>query len=167
MNNKPTIIPARNSLAPLPQGFALEVDMPNNAAPLGVDPFSADFRWDDILVDNYWSMEGVQKRYDETGEWPTFTPKMVAVQPVFDPQEEESKRDMTPKLVLYFVENAPGLVFNKSRCQLASDLTGTSNPGLWASRLGRIQLRAGVLNKKAQIIFAQVSPAHNDDDVTF
>lgn len=144
---------------------ALVLDMPDHAPPLGFDPMADGFDWSDVLPDNYWSMELVQARTAALGGAPIYTPSHVTVQPVFDPTMAEKDRDMTPKLVMYFVENAPGLVLNKSRCELATELTGSRNPAYWARSLGPIALEVGILNGKAQIVFSPVTP--NDDDLGF
>jgi hypothetical protein len=58
--------------------------------------------------------------------------------------------------VLEFEENGPALVFNKSRCQMAQRITGTSNPQRWVEKLGKIVLFWGDFNKRPQLVFEPV-----------
>ena len=127
-----------------------EIDMPNPES-LGFDHTAASFDWAEVLPDNYWSMEGLEARRKSLGGWPVLTPDKVVVQAVYDPQDAEDKRDMSPKLVMYFTESAPALVLNKSRCQMLSDQTKTRNPTQWVGRLGQVVLESGIYNGKAQI----------------
>lgn len=128
----------------------LIVDLPDDAPPLGFDPFSESFDWSEVLPDNYWAMESLQERATALGGWPVYTPSHVALQQVIDPTDKDP--DLSPKLVMYFKESAPALVLNKSRCQMLSAMTGTRNPALWAKRLTAVSLEVGVYNGKGQII---------------
>jgi len=132
-----------------------EIDMPNPEA-LGFDPTLPSFDWAEVLPDNYWSMESLTARRKSLRGWPVLTPAKVTVQAVFDPQDPEDKRDMSPKLVLYFEESSPALVLNKSRCQQLSDITRTRNPAQWVSKLGQVVLENGIYNGKAQICIMPV-----------
>ncbi len=114
-----------------PNHFA--VDMPNNAPPLGFDPAAAGFSWRDVYPSNYWNVDMVKEKYEALGGWPVYTPAKITIQPVEDP--EDKKPDLSPKIVLHFVESVPALVFNKTRCTITQRLTGTPNPALWAARL--------------------------------
>lgn len=137
----------------LPATF--EIDMPNPES-LGFDHTLPSFDWAEVLPDNYWNMEALEARRDSLGGWPVLTPAKVVVQPVYDPQDPEDKRDMSPKLVMYFEESCPALVLNKSRCQMLSNLTGTRNPAQWVNRLGLVNLETGLYNGKGQIIILPV-----------
>jgi hypothetical protein len=110
-------------------------------------------------------MEGLEERKEALGGWPVLTPSHMALQPVFDPQDPEDKRDMSPKLVMYFKENSPALVFNKSRAQMASKFTGTRNPRYWVQNLPRIVLMTGIWNQKAQIVFELAPPDADVDEI--
>ena len=142
------------------------IEMPDNSPALGFDPMADNFDWTDVLPDNYWSMEALSERKEALGGWPALTPDRMVLQPVYDPTDDEDKRDMSPKLVMYFKESSPALVFNKSRCQMASQYTGTRNPRLWAERLSMIELRNDIYNNKAQIVFEPIEPV-KDDGIPF
>ena len=133
------------------------VDMPENAPALGFDPAAPAFNWREVLPSNYWSMDELEERRQQLGGWPVLTPARVVIKPVYDPAEYEGKEpppsELAPKIVIEFAEAAPALVMNKSRCEMASKITGTPNPAQWAAKLPRLVLSVGVYNRKAQIVF--------------
>ena len=138
----------------------LILEMPDGLA-LGFNPSLDNFDWSDVLPSNYWSLEALQEKFEDTGTYPVITPDYVKIQVITDPEKADDQQDLSPKLVLYFKEATPALVLNKSRCQLISKMTGTRNPAKWLSILkDPIQLEAGILNGKAQITFkvAEVKP---------
>lgn len=141
------------------------VEMPDNAPPLGFDPAAAAFNWREVLPSNFWNMDELQERRDQLGGWPVLTPARVVIKPVYDPAEFDGKEPpaeaLTPKIVLEFAESAPALVFNKSRCEMATKLTGTPNPAKWAAKLPPLVLSVGVYNRKAQIV---IEPAPVADE---
>lgn len=137
----------------LPETFVIDIPNPQS---LGFDHTLPTFDWSEVLPDNYWSMEGLDARRQSLGGWPVLNPSHVSVQAVYDPQDAEDKRDMSPKLVMYFQESCPALVLNKSRCQQLSNLSGTRNPAQWVSRLGRVSLENSIYNGKAQICIMPV-----------
>jgi hypothetical protein len=137
-------------------GFA--VAMPDEAPALGFDPMADGFSWQDVYPSNYWSEDHIKAKKEALGGWPVLTPDYVALQPVVDPEEKDP--DLSPKIVLYFKEAGPALVFNKSRCELATKFAGTSDPRQWAKRLGPIVLMWGDYNKRLQLVF---EPAPHED----
>ncbi len=146
-----------NSIATLsydPNRFALE--MPDRAPVLGFDVNADTFNWRDVMPSNYWNMDELQERYDALGGWPVLTPARIVIKPVFDPSEWEGKdippSELAPKIVMEFVESAPALVFNKSRCDMVTKAVGTPDPRRWVELLGPVSLSVGVFNSKAQII---------------
>lgn len=146
------------------------VDMPENAPALGFDVNDPAFSWRQVMPSNFWNMDMLQERHDQLGGWPVLTPARVVIKPVYDPADYDGKEpppsELTPKIVLEFEERAPALVFNKTRCELATAITGTPNPARWAERLGPIMLAVGVKNSKAQILFERATkPAGNGDDL--
>lgn len=153
------------------------ISMPDNGPALGFDPMAETFDWTDVLPDNFFSMENLEERAKNMGGWPLYRPQRVELMPVYDPMDDEDKRDMSPKLVMYFAEipQGPGLVLNKSRCQMISEMSGTRNPRLWAEKLGPVVLECGLYNKKAQIVLTSPMPAnepvpepvHDDSDIHF
>lgn len=150
-----------NSIATVsynPSMFAVE--MPDRAPVLGFDVNAENFNWRDIMPSNYWNMDELQERYDALGGWPVLTPARIVIKPVYDPSEWEGKdvpaSELTPKIVMEFVESAPALVFNKSRCDMATKATGTPDPRRWCELLGPVVLSVGVYNQKAQIIMQPV-----------
>ncbi|MCA9923065.1 MAG: hypothetical protein KC421_11870 [Anaerolineales bacterium] len=140
------------------------VDMPDNAPALGFDPAAPSFNWREVLPSNFWSMDELEERQQQLGGWPVLTPARVVIKPVYDPAEYEGKEpppsELVPKIVLEFAEASPALVMNKSRCEMATKITGTSNPAKWAAKLPRLVLINGVYNKKAQIV---IEPAPNGE----
>lgn len=144
---KESLTVSKNAI--VPEGFV--VDMPNEAPALGFDPLAPSFSWQEVYPDNFWNEENIKARRAALGGWPVLTPKRVVIRPVIDPEEKEP--DLSPRIVLEFEESGPALVFNKSRCQMAAAITGTSNPQLWAERLGKIELMWGDFNKRLQLVF--------------
>lgn len=143
-----------------PSMFAVE--MPDRAPVLGFDVNAETFNWRDIMPSNYWNMDELQERYDALGGWPVLTPARIVIKPVYDPSEWEGKEipssELAPKIVMEFIESAPALVFNKSRCDMATKATGTPDPRRWVELLGPVSLSVGVFNSKAQII---IRPENN------
>lgn len=132
------------------------VAMPDNAPALGFDINSDTFNWRDVMPSNYFSMEELQEMYNLVGGWPVYTPARIVIKPVYDPSEFDGKpvpqSELMPKIVMEFEESAPALVFNKSRCDMATKATGTPDPRRWCELLGPVVLSVGVYNQKAQII---------------
>lgn len=151
---------SKNAVA-VPQTF--EVAMPDNAPALGFDPNAESFNWREVLPSNYWSMDELEERRQQLGGWPVLTPARIVIKPVYDPAEYDGRpvpaEELAPKLVLEFIESSPALVMNKSRCEMASKITGTPNPAKWAALLPALVLSVGVYNRKAQIIF-EPAPAN-------
>lgn len=134
------------------------IDMPAGAE-LGFDPDSTAFSWRDVLPSNYWNLDLLEEKAAALGGNPVVTPKRIVIKPVEDPEVPEAMQDKSPKIVLEFVENVPALVFNKTRCMLATRMTGTPNPALWAERLPQLELYAGAYRDMAaavQILFLPV-----------
>lgn len=136
------------------------VEMPDEAPALGFDPTAENFNWREVLPSNFWSMELLEEYQEQNGGWPSLTPARIVVKPVYDPSEFEGKTvpqsELAPKIVLEFEESSPALVFNKSRCEMATKLTGTPNPARWAGLLPKLIVANGVFNKKAQIVIEAV-----------
>ncbi len=132
------------------------VEMPSHI-PLGFNPSAEDFDWSEVYPDNYWSMALIKEMEAAGKPLPVVTPSHIKYQPVYDPEQPPNMRDMRPKIVLYFKENVPALVMNKSRSQLASDMTGYRNPSLWVPNLPILELSRGELNNRLQIIFNPAS----------
>lgn len=129
------------------------VEMPAHI-PLGFNPNAEDFDWSEVYPANYWSLELLNEMKTAGKPDPVVTPHMVKFQPVYDPEHPPHMRDMRPKIVMYFKENVPALVMNKSRCQLASEMTGTRDPKQWVPALKLpIVLKKGEYNNRLQIVF--------------
>lgn len=145
----------------VPQTF--EVAMPDNAPALGFDPNAESFNWREVYPSNYFSMDELQELKENLGGWPVLTPARIVIKPVYDPAEWEGKEppasELAPKLVLEFAESAPALVMNKSRCEMATKITGTPNPARWGGALPALVLTVGVYNRKAQIVI-EPAPAN-------
>jgi len=138
------------------------VDMPLNGPALGFDPYAESFTWHDVLPSNYWNLDLLEEKATALGGNPIVTPARVRIQPVVDPDVPEAQQDMSPKIVLEFAENVPALVFNKTRCTLATKITGTANPARWAELLPQVELYAGAYRDMAaamQILFRPVRQA--------
>jgi hypothetical protein len=136
------------------------VEMPDNAPALGFDPMAENFNWREVLKSNYWNIDELKERRSQLGGWPVLTPARIVIKPVYDPSDYEGKpvpqSELAPKIVLEFVESVPALVFNKTRCDLATQITGTPNPARWATLLPQLELIVGEYNKKVQIGFEAV-----------
>lgn len=140
------------------------VDMPLDGAALGFDPMAESFSWRDVLPSNYWNLDILEEKVEALGGNPVVTPARVVIKPVEDPEVPEAQQDKSPKIVLEFVENVPALVFNKTRCTLATKLTGTPNPARWAELLPPLELYAGAYRDMAaamQILFRPVAGPGN------
>jgi hypothetical protein len=146
-----------NSLVKNGNNFVIE--MPNNAPALGFDPLADSFSWYEVMPDNYWNEENVKAKRDVLGGWPVLTPGRIVIKPVIDPEDKDP--DLSPRIVMEFAENVPALVFNKSRCQLATRFAGTPNPRFWADKLDKICLEWGEFNKHLQLIFSPVDNLPN------
>lgn len=132
------------------------VDMPLDGPALGFDPMAETFSWRDVLPSNYWNLDLLEEKATALGGNPVVTPARIVIKPVEDPELPEAAQDRSPKIVLEFVENVPALVFNKTRCTLATKLTGTPNPARWAEMLPPLELYAGAFREMAaavQILF--------------
>lgn len=130
--------------------------MPNAAPPVKFDINDPLFNWRMILTSNYWNMDALDEKKREMGGWPVFTPLRMVVKPVYDPSDYDENEPippeaLIPRLVMEFAEAVPGVVMNKSRCEMVSNLTGTPDPRRWVERLGPVVLLNGIYNKKAQI----------------
>lgn len=157
MTNKPAVIN--------PNHFA--VDMPHNAPALGFDWTAATFSWRDVMPSNYWNLDLLDEKIADLGGNPIVTPRQIVIQPVLDPERDEKQQDLKPKIVLYFHENVPALVFNVTRCNLAARITGTRNPALWAARLPKLELYPGAEREFAaamQILFRPAPATEETSD---
>lgn len=139
------------------------VAMPGDA-PLSFDPFAEGFTWHDVLPANYWNLDLLEEKAAALGGNPVVTPARIVIQTVVDPEVPEAQQDKSPKLVMEFVESVPALVMNKTRCTIATKLTGTPNPAKWAELLPILELYAGAYRDMAaamQILFrpARAEPA--------
>lgn len=145
---------AKNNAVEPVQTFV--VDMPDNAPALGFDPMAESFSWRDVLPSNYWNLDLLEERVAILGGNPVVTPARIVIKVVEDPEVPEAQQDQSPKIVLEFVENVPALVFNKTRCTLATTMTGTPNPAKWAALMPPLELYAGAFREMAsamQILF--------------
>jgi hypothetical protein len=145
---------SKNSTPAVRETFV--VAMPDDA-PLGFDPFADGFTWQDVLPQNYMSLDWLESKVEALGGNPIVTPARIVIQPVIDPEEKDP--DLAPKIVMEFVENVPALVFNKTRCTLAQKLTGNPNPRRWAELLPALEIYAGAYRDMAvamQILFRPV-----------
>ncbi|MBX3057666.1 MAG: hypothetical protein KF770_14465 [Anaerolineae bacterium] len=144
-----------NSQPAVHEPFAIE--MPDEAPALGFDPMSEGFSWQEVYPSNYWNMERLDERKQQLGGWPVLTPARIVIKPVYDPSEFDGRTPppeaLAPRIVLEFAESVPALVFNASRCEIASKITGTPNPQKWATLLPPLMVSNGIYNKKAQIVF--------------
>lgn len=139
-----------------------EVDMPDNAPPLGFDPGAESFSWRDVLPSNYWNLDLLDEKIAALGGNPVLTPARIVIKPVEDPEVPEALQDLSPRIVMEFAESAPALVFNKTRCTLMARITGTQNPARWIGNLGelRLELYAGAardFSTAMQILFRPVT----------
>lgn len=130
-----------------------------NGARLDFDPFAESFSWRDVLPSNYWNLDLLEEKQQALGGNPVVTPMRVVIKPVEDPEVPEAQQDNSPKIVLEFAENVPALVFNKTRCTLATKMTGTPNPAKWAALLPPLELYAGAFREMAAAVQILFRPA--------
>ena len=136
---------------PATPNFAPRLDVDGNAPPLKVDVFNPHLTLDDVLPDNFISMEGLQRWLDErNAESRVLTTAAVTMELLYDPGRGEKPADGEWKPVLWFDETESGLVINKTRGQQLTDLAQSPLLARWA-KIGKVALKVGVFNGKAQI----------------
>lgn len=132
--------------APVPQ---LNLDNPNLA-------------FDDVLPSNYFSMEELELWLEERGaESRVVTVIGCTLEFVYDPEKGEATGDWKP--CLSFAETGTMLVINKTRGMQLKKLANSPFLREWAS-VGRIAIKPGIANGKAQIVITVV-PAMSEAEI--
>lgn len=142
-----------NNLAVRPQ---FSVEMPAEALPLGFDTDAEKFSWMDVYPSNYWTVEALLGRIELLGGNPVYTPAEIRLQAVIDPEDRDP--DLSPKLVMYFDENVPALVLNRTRCAILTRATGTPDPRRWVALCHQVELSVGVARDYSQIQQILIAP---------
>jgi hypothetical protein len=129
-------------------------DVPSKApAPL-LDLSNPNLSFDDLFPSNYFSMEDLDawlREYDAESRVLTVTGGTIEY--VYDPEKGEETGEY--KFCLSFAEVPTMLVINKSRGQQLRQMTGSPFPRVWIT-VGRIAIKPGISNGKAQIIITAV-----------
>lgn len=128
--------------------------VPDVAPAPQMDLTSPTLSYDDVLPSNFFSMEDLQIWLEERGaESRVLTVAGASVEFVYDPEKGETTGDWKP--CLSFVETGTMLVINKTRGQQLKRLAKSPFMRDWA-RVGRIAIKPGIGNGKAQIVIAAV-----------
>lgn len=129
-------------------------DVPDAAKPLSSILDKPELTFYDLFPQRFFSMDYVEELNRAGGGHMVLTPSGVSMEWVYDPEKDESGANGEWKPCMNFKETDTQLVLNKSRARLCVQLTGSSVPAHW-SKVGKITLFPGVLNKKAQLTFQQ------------
>lgn len=153
------------NLPAVPEVFGVEIAA--DAPPLGFDPFAPDFDYTVIYPQKYINQDWMDEWLQMTGGNPVATVSRILVKRVPNPEKGETElSNIPPDLVIEFSEaNIPALVMNKTRCSLATKLTGSRNPAAWAKALQgvKLELYLGVnrdFSQGQQVLFRPI-PGQN------
>ena len=135
-------------------------DVPDDAPPMPFDLSNPNIAFDDVLPDNYFSLDGLQQWLsDRNAESRVLTVVGVSMELLYDPAKEKPK-DGSWKPCLRFAETPTLLVINKSRGEQLSRLVGSPLLAKWAEA-GQVCIKPGIANGKAQIC---IEPLPHDYD---
>lgn len=144
--------------------FGPTVEVPEKAPPLQVDVTNPLLSLDDVLPDNFISMEGLEAWLKERGaESRILTVIGVSMELLYDPQKGEKPADGEWKPCLSFAETASKLVINKTRGAQLTALARSRLLAAWA-QVGQIAIRPGIANGKAQVVIDPVPDEGVDID---
>lgn len=137
-------------------------DVPDKAPAPQLDLDNPNLAYDDVLPSNYFSMEELELWLEERGaESRLLTVIGCSLEFVFDPEKGEATGDWKP--CLSFAETATMLVINKTRGMQLKKLTNSPFLKEWA-KAGRIAIKPGIANGKAQIVLTAV-PDLSDEEI--
>jgi hypothetical protein len=130
--------------------IAPTMEIPMEAPKPGFDLGNPDLSIIDLFPENFFSMDGLQAILDvEAGHSVALTVAACHIEYVFDPAKGEASGEWKP--VLSFEETGTKLILNKTRAQVAQQLTGSPLVRAWAG-LGQISIRPGIKDGHAQIL---------------
>lgn len=140
-------------------------EVPDKAPTPKFDPGNPNLTFDDVQPSNYFSMEALEQWLGERGaEARVLTITGASTEFVFDPEKGIETGEWKP--CLSFAETDTMLVINVTRNQQMKKLTGSPFLRDWA-KSGRIAIKPGIANGKAQIVITRVpedfSPAEIDE----
>jgi hypothetical protein len=137
--------------------FAPLVEVADNAPKPKVDFYNPHLSFEDVLPENFFSMDSLQARLDARGgaESLILTIAKVSMELLFDASKGETAKDGEWKPVVWFEETETGLVINKTRGQQLTRLAGSPLLAAW-ERIGRVAIKPGIGNGKAQIVIGPV-----------
>ncbi len=139
--------------------FGPTIDVPDNAPALKVDVTNPALSFDDVLPNNFISMESLERWLEERdAESRILTVTAVTMELLYDPGRGEKAQDGEWKPVLWFEETESGLVINKTRGRQLTDLAGSPLLVRWA-QVGQVAIKPGVFNSKAQVGIQKVPTA--------
>lgn len=138
-------------------------DVPDKAPAPSMDLSNPHLSFDDVLPANYFSMERVQEWLGERGaESRVLTVTGASVEFVYDPEKGVDTGEWKP--CLSFEDTATMLVINVSRGKQLKKMTGSPFLRDWA-KIGRIAIRPGIADGKAQIVIGHVPIVASDDEL--
>lgn len=144
--------------------FAPLQELPADAPPMKIDPYNPHLSFEDVLPENYISMESLQNWCDSrNADARILTVTAVSIELLFDPSKGEKAADGEYKPVLWFAETESGLVINKSRGQMLTKLAGSPMLARWG-KVGQVALKVGIANGKGQVII-QALPESDEPEV--
>ena len=138
-------------------------DVPDKAPAPQLNLDDPNLAFDDVLPSNYFSMEDLELWLEErSAESRILTVIGCTLEYVHDPEKGVESGDWKP--CLSFEETATMLVVNKSRGMQLKKLTNSPFLRDWA-KAGRIAIRPGIANGKAQIVIA-AAPDYDGEEIS-
>lgn len=138
-------------------------DVPDKAPAPQLNLDDPNLAFDDVLPSNYFSMEDLELWLEErSAESRILTVIGCTLEFVHDPEKGVETGEWKP--CLSFEETATMLVVNKSRGMQLKKLTRSPFLRDWA-KAGRIAIRPGIANGKAQIVIA-AAPEYGGEDIS-
>lgn len=138
-------------------------DVPDKAPAPQLNLDDPNLAFDDVLPSNYFSMEDLELWLEErSAESRILTVIGCTLEFVHDPEKGVETGDWKP--CLSFEETATMLVVNKSRGMQLKKLTRSPFLRDWA-KAGRIAIRPGIANGKAQIVIA-AAPEYGGEEIS-
>ena len=137
--------------------------VPDKAPAPQMDLSNPNLSFDDVLPSNYFSMEELEVWLEErNAESRVLTVTGCTMEYVYDPEKGEATGDWKP--CLSFAETATMLVINKTRGMQLKKLTNSPFLKEWANA-GRIAIKPGIANGKAQIIISALPHGFTGEEI--
>jgi hypothetical protein len=138
-------------------------DVPDKAPAPKFDPGNPNLTFDDVQPANYFSMESLEQWLEERGaESRILTITGASTEFIYDPEKGTETGSWKP--CLSFAETDTLLVINVTRNGQMKKLTNSPFLRDWA-KAGRIAIRPGIANGKAQIVIA-AAPDYGGEEIS-